>query len=32
MREKLGRLEGLRVGIVGDVQHSRVARSLSFGW
>ena len=31
MREKLGRLEGLRVGIVGDVLHSRVARSLSFG-
>jgi len=31
MREKLGRIEGLRVGIVGDVLHSRVARSLSFG-
>jgi aspartate carbamoyltransferase catalytic subunit len=31
MREKLGRLEGLRVAIVGDVLHSRVARSLSFG-
>jgi aspartate carbamoyltransferase catalytic subunit len=31
MREKLGRLEGLRVAIVGDVMHSRVARSLSFG-
>ncbi len=30
MREKLGRLEGLRVAIVGDVLHSRVARSLSF--
>ena len=29
MREKLGRLEGLRVAIVGDVLHSRVARSLS---
>ena len=28
MREKLGRLEGLRVAIVGDVLHSRVARSL----
>ena len=26
-----GRLEGLRVAIVGDVLHSRVARSLSFG-
>jgi aspartate carbamoyltransferase catalytic subunit len=31
MREKLGRLEGLRVAIIGDVLHSRVARSLSFG-
>ena len=31
MREKLGRLEGLRVAIVGDVLHSRVARSLSLG-
>ncbi|MEX0756194.1 MAG: aspartate carbamoyltransferase catalytic subunit [Actinomycetota bacterium] len=31
MREKLGRLEGLNVAIVGDVLHSRVARSLSFG-
>src|SRR5204862_6736287 len=31
MREKLGRLEGLRVAIVGDVLHSRVARSLSVG-
>ena len=30
MREKLGRLDGLRVAIVGDVLHSRVARSLSF--
>jgi len=28
MREKLGRLEGLSVGIVGDVCHSRVAGSL----
>jgi aspartate carbamoyltransferase catalytic subunit len=27
MRERLGRLEGLHVGIVGDVLHSRVARS-----
>jgi aspartate carbamoyltransferase catalytic subunit len=27
MRQHLGRLEGLRVGIVGDVLHSRVARS-----
>jgi aspartate carbamoyltransferase catalytic subunit len=31
MREKLGHLEGLQVAIVGDVLHSRVARSLSFG-
>ncbi len=31
MREKLGRIEGLRVAIIGDVLHSRVARSLSFG-
>ena len=31
IREKLGRLEGLRVAIIGDVLHSRVARSLSFG-
>src|SRR5687768_11228651 len=28
MREELGRLEGLHVAIVGDVLHSRVARSL----
>lgn len=28
MREKLGRLEGLTVGIVGDISHSRVAGSL----
>ncbi|MFC7330333.1 aspartate carbamoyltransferase catalytic subunit [Marinactinospora rubrisoli] len=27
MRERMGRLEGLRVAIVGDVRHSRVARS-----
>jgi aspartate carbamoyltransferase catalytic subunit len=31
IRERLGRIEGLRVAIVGDVLHSRVARSLSFG-
>jgi aspartate carbamoyltransferase catalytic subunit len=31
MRGRLGRLGGLRVAIVGDVLHSRVARSLSFG-
>ena len=28
MREAFGRLEGLRIAIVGDVLHSRVARSL----
>lgn len=28
MRESLGRLEGLTVGIVGDIAHSRVAGSL----
>jgi aspartate carbamoyltransferase catalytic subunit len=28
MREALGRLEGLRIAIVGDIAHSRVARSL----
>ncbi|GAB3205665.1 aspartate carbamoyltransferase catalytic subunit [Marinactinospora thermotolerans] len=27
MRERMGRLEGLRVAIVGDILHSRVARS-----
>ena len=27
MRQKLGRIEGLRVTIVGDIMHSRVARS-----
>ena len=27
MRRRLGRLEGLQVAIVGDVLHSRVARS-----
>jgi len=31
IREKLGRFEGLRAAIVGDVLHSRVARSFSFG-
>ena len=28
MREALGRLDGLHVAIVGDILHSRVARSL----
>jgi aspartate carbamoyltransferase catalytic subunit len=27
MRERLGRLEGLKVALVGDIDHSRVARS-----
>jgi len=31
MREGLGRIEGLRVAIVGDVAHSRVARSNIWG-
>jgi aspartate carbamoyltransferase catalytic subunit len=31
MRELHGHLDGLRVAIVGDVLHSRVARSLSIG-
>jgi aspartate carbamoyltransferase catalytic subunit len=31
LREKFGTLEGLRVCIVGDISHSRVARSNIFG-
>lgn len=31
MREVLGRIEGLRVAIVGDIRHSRVARSNIWG-
>ena len=31
MRERFGRIDGLSVAIVGDVLHSRVARSLTFG-
>lgn len=31
MREKLGRLEGLKVAILGDIKHSRVAMSNLFG-
>ncbi|MCC6397896.1 MAG: aspartate carbamoyltransferase catalytic subunit [Bacteroidetes bacterium] len=31
IREKLGRLQGLHVCIVGDIAHSRVARSNIFG-
>ena len=31
IREKLGRLKGLKVAIVGDIMHSRVARSNIWG-
>jgi aspartate carbamoyltransferase catalytic subunit len=31
IRERLGRLEGLRVAVVGDIVHSRVARSVAEG-
>ncbi len=31
MREKKGRIEGLRVSIIGDIAHSRVARSNIWG-
>ncbi len=31
IRQRLGRIEGLRVAIVGDIAHSRVARSNIFG-
>ena len=31
IREKLGRLDGVTVAIVGDIQHSRVARSNIYG-
>ncbi len=31
MREKLGSFEGLKVSIIGDVKHSRVARSNIYG-
>jgi aspartate carbamoyltransferase catalytic subunit len=31
MRQRLGRIEGLRVAIVGDIAHSRVARSNILG-
>jgi aspartate carbamoyltransferase catalytic subunit len=31
IKEKLGRIEGLRVGIIGDILHSRVARSNIWG-
>src|SRR3954447_16662197 len=30
IRERFGRIEGLRTAIIGDVLHSRVARSLTF--
>ena len=31
IRQKLGRVEGLTVGLVGDIAHSRVARSNIYG-
>ncbi len=31
MKEKLGKVEGLKVAIIGDILHSRVARSDLFG-
>src|SRR3989338_6639465 len=31
IKEKLGRIEGLKVGIIGDIMHSRVARSNILG-
>ncbi|MDV7400685.1 aspartate carbamoyltransferase, partial [Arthrospira platensis SPKY1] len=31
IKEKLGRLEGLKVAIIGDILHSRVARSNIWG-
>ncbi len=31
MKERFGRLEGLKVAIVGDIMHSRVARSNVYG-
>ena len=31
MREKFGRIEGLKIAIVGDIMHSRVARSNIWG-
>jgi len=31
IRERFGRLAGLKVGIIGDIQHSRVARSNIWG-
>lgn len=31
IKEKLGKIEGLKVGIVGDILHSRVARSNIWG-
>lgn len=30
MREKFGRIEGLKVAILGDIKHSRVAKSNLF--
>ncbi len=32
VKERLGRIEGLKVGIIGDILHSRVARSNLWGF
>ncbi len=32
IKEKKGKIEGLKVGIIGDIMHSRVARSNIFGF
>jgi aspartate carbamoyltransferase catalytic subunit len=32
VRQRLGRIAGLRISIVGDVRHSRVARSAAWGF
>ncbi|MBI5683364.1 MAG: aspartate carbamoyltransferase catalytic subunit [Deltaproteobacteria bacterium] len=32
VKERLGRIEGLKVAIIGDILHSRVARSNIYGW
>ena len=31
LKEKFGYLKGLKIGIVGDILHSRVARSNIYG-
>ncbi len=32
VKEKLGNIEGLKIAIIGDILHSRVARSNIYGW